>query len=193
MKKVLLAVVGVVVVLVVVGVVFGDDDAPVEVPVELTTVGATPAAADCLPVASTRPVPQGPPHRTGTLDWPVVPPDSGEHHAQTLRITPRFYERDVDPPPERAVHDLEHGIVVAWYDRELPGDEVEVLRQVADAVPTNRFVVVPWNRAAFADGRHVVLTAWGHTQRCRRVSGQVFADFVRTYADKDAPEKGAPV
>jgi hypothetical protein len=194
-KRVLPATLGVVVVLVVVGIAFGDDDAK-DGGDEASTIdalGVTPAAADCTPVESKRPVPPGPPHRSGTIEWPDAPPDSGEHHAQTLRILTRFYDRDDNPPPERAVHDLEHGVVVAWYDRELSDDEVDALRQVADAMPVNRFVAVPWNRSAFADGRHVVLTAWGHTQRCGRVSGQVFHDFTRTYADKDAPEKGAPV
>jgi hypothetical protein len=59
---------------------------------------------------------------------------------------------------------------------------------VAEAMPVKRFVAVPWSRRTFADDRHVVLTAWGHTQRCRRVSGRVFYEFTRTYADKDAPE-----
>lgn len=186
-----MAVAGVVVVLVVVGALFGDDgngDDP-----EVSALGVDAAAANCSPVEHKRPIPEGPPHRSGTLEWPDAPPDNGEHHAQTLRILTRFYEREDAPPPERAVHNLEHGIVVAWYDAELPDEEVEALRRVAEAMPVNRFVAVPWLRTPFADGRHVVLTAWGHTQRCGRVSGRVFYDFTRTYADKDAPEKGAPV
>jgi hypothetical protein len=197
-KKVLAAVAGVVVLLVVVGVLFGDDDGNGsgdgdDVGAEVVALGASPALADCTPVEHEQPIPTGPPHRSGTLDWPEIPPNSGEHHPQTLRTLTRFYEREDEPAPERAVHDLEHGIVVAWYDGELPDEEVEALRRVADAMPITRFVAVPWLREPFPDDRHVVLTAWGHTQRCRRVSGQVFYDFTRTYADKDAPEKGAPV
>lgn len=156
-------------------------------------LGVTPGQADCAPVEHEQPIPAGPAHQNGTLSWPEIPPNSGVHHAQTRRTSTRFYERADNPPPERAVHNLERGIVVAWYDNELPDPEVDALPQVAEAMPIHRFVAVPWARAAFGDGRHVVLTAWGHTQRCRRVSGRVFSDFTRAYADKDAPEKGAPV
>lgn len=193
MRKAALAAVGVVVVLVVVGVVAGDGGGGDEDAAEVIAIGAGADGAGCGEVEHEDPIPRGPAHRSGTLEWPEVPPNSGVHHAQTLRTLTRFYEREDAPPPERAVHDLEHGIVVAWYDEALPEEEVELLRQVADAMPINRFVAVPWDRSIFEDERHVVLTAWGHTQRCERVSGRVFHDFTKEYADKDAPEKGAPV
>lgn len=198
MRKALAAVAGVVVLLVIVGALTGDDDTGNgngvdDDAAEVVALGASAEEAECAPVEHEQPIPPGPAHQNGTLDWPDAPPNSGVHNAQTLRVLKRFYEREDAPAPERAVHNLEHGLVVAWYDDELPEEEVDALRRVADAMPTNRFVAVPWSRRAFADDRHVVLTAWGHTQRCRRVSGRVFYDFTRTYADKDAPEKGAPV
>lgn len=196
MRKVVAAVAAVLLVLVVVGALTGDDDTSppkADGTTDVAELGVASADADCTPVQHVQPVPEGPPHENGTLTWSQVPPDHGVHNARTLRALTRFYERSDEPAPEQAVHDLEHGLVVVWYDDELPDDEVDALREVAVAMPLNRFVVVPWNRSTFADGRHVVLTAWGHTQRCRRVSGQVAYDFIRTYADKDAPEKGAPV
>ncbi|HEX2039814.1 MAG TPA: DUF3105 domain-containing protein [Acidimicrobiales bacterium] len=194
MRKVALVAVVVLAVLVVVGMLAGDrDGGDGDEAAEVVALGVTPEEAGCGPVEHERPVPPGPPHRNGTLEWPEVPPNSGVHHAQTLRTLTRFYEREDDPPPERVVHNLEHGIVVVWYDDRLPDEELAVLRQVADAMPINRFVVVPWNRSTFDGDRHVVLTAWGHTQRCERVSGRVIHEFTREYADKDAPEDGAPV
>jgi hypothetical protein len=197
MRKVALAAVAVIAVLVVVGMLTGDDQKKKqeeeEAAAEVVALGPAPEEAGCTEVEHEDPIPKGPAHRNGTLEWEDVPPNSGEHNARTLRTLTRFYSRGDDPAPELVVHDLEHGIVVAWYDPELPDEEVATLEQVARALPTNRFVAVPWNRSTFEDGRHVVLTAWGHTQRCERVSGRVVYEFTREYADKDAPEKGAPV
>lgn len=196
MRKVLIVVLAVLAALVVIGVVVDDDKGGhdgADGSDAVLALGASASGAHCTPVEHEHPIPPGPPHRSGTLDWPQVPPNSGVHNAQTLHTLRRFYSRDDAPEPERAVHDLEHGIVVAWYDNELPDDEVAALRAVADALPLKRFVAVPWTRSTFAGGRHVVLTAWGHTQRCGRVSGRVVYDFTKAYADKDAPEKGAPV
>ena len=125
-------------------------------------------------------------HVPTKVDYPVAPPDGGPHHQVTLSMgADHFYAASEHPAPERAVHDLEHGLVVAWYDTELSAAEVGALKQVAAAAGSKklRFVAVPWDRGAFADGRHVVLTAWGVTQRCARVSGAAIDSFVARHAD----------
>jgi len=137
---------------------------------------------------------------TETVDFEVSPPSSGPHDADPLPDAIRFYNPDSGIRLERAVHNLEHGFVVAWYDTELPDDQVERLRTVAeDAGP--RFIAVPWDREPFGEDKHFVLTAWNRTQRCETVSADVVKEFVDKWANPPiegatwdsptAPESGA--
>jgi hypothetical protein len=111
-----------------------------------------------------------------------VPPSSGPHDPNPLPDSIHFYQRADKPKIERAVHNLEHGFIVAWYDQDLPQPEVTKLQAIAGQAG-ERFIAVPWDRSVFPDGRHFVLSAWDRTQRCGTVSTDVVADFVRTYAD----------
>lgn len=187
-KLVLLAVGGVLAVLVIVGVLAGDrgdDNGSTELSEAATAAGCTPVERTTLP--------EKPTHRAGTLDYDDAPPNSGDHSPNTLRNAKRFYSRDDNPAVEQAVHNLEHGLVVAWYDDELPADQVAVLEQTSQGMGS-RYVAVPWRRSAFAGGRHFVLTAWGRTQRCGSVSAEVIRQFIEDHADsEDAPEAGYSV
>jgi hypothetical protein len=132
-------------------------------------------------------------HVTTTVDYPKllaekgeqIPPSSGPHNANPLPDSIHFYQRADKPTLERAVHNLEHGFIVAWYDSELPQAEVTKLQTIAGQAG-QRFIAVPWDRGVFPDGRHFVLSAWDRTQRCGTVSADVVADFVKTYADPTA-------
>jgi len=165
----------------------------------LADFGGKLAAADCAEEKSDNPIPPASQHvpEGQTVDYPVAPPDGGEHTAGvTLHIAEGFYTRASQPAPEHAVHSLEHGVVIGWYDKALSSDEVTVLQKIgAAAVNKNqRFIAVPWERTDFADNKHFVLTSWGHTQRCGKVSGEAVAAFVTKHADSaDAPEHGASV
>lgn len=156
------------------------------------TLSATAAAAGCTAVDKAKPVPKGGQHRGGTLDYDEAPPHSGEHAPNTLRNLKRFYSRDDNPSAEQAVHDLEHGLVVAWYDPELPADQVAILEQSSQGMGS-RYVAVPWSRSTFPGGRHFALTAWGVRQNCERVSAEHITAFIGAFADTDAPEKGYSV
>jgi len=200
MKKFVLIGVAVVAVLVVIGVLAGPQDGDngdnggngnVTVEGEVSTEAA---AAGCLPVQKARlPGPkEAPKHVNGDVDYKDVPPSFGDHSPRTLRNAKRFYSREDNPPPEPAVHNLEHGLVVAWYDNELPDDEVAKLEALSQGAGS-RFVAVPWTREVFEDDRHFVLTAWGVTQRCRSVDPTVVEQFIEDHADTLAPEKGYSV
>ncbi len=166
----------------------------------VTALGANSGEAGCGQVADQPPVGggdhMGPNERQ--VDYQQIPPTSGRHHPQILPGATTFYEPDQLPQmTEKAVHNLEHGYVVAWYDKDLPQPEQDVLREVAESVRpggagnATKFIAVPWDRGVFPDGRHLVLTAWGHAQPCTRVSGAVVQQFIDSYrAPKgDAPEK----
>jgi hypothetical protein len=194
-RKALLVAVAVAVVaaLVVIGVVAGKpDDKPGS-----DKPGKAELAAGCTAVARTTPVPEGGKHRAGTIAYAEAPPNAGEHNPTTLRNTKRFYSRedvaDSATHVEQAVHDLEHGVVVGWYDNALPAEQVAVLQAAANGAGP-RFVAVPWTRSELPGGRHFALTSWGSTQRCRVVSAEVIAQFVDDHADSDdAPERGYSV
>jgi hypothetical protein len=166
---------------------------------ELKTIGVATAAASCLPEQADNPIPAGGEHVTvGTkVDYPVAPPSGGKHADQTVSLDQNFFERkSADQLVEQAVHDLEHGVVVAWYDSKLPAGDVEALRKIAANVKTQqrRILVMPWDRSDFPDDHHVVLTAWGHRQACGKVSGAAVETFLTTYENgKDAPEANAAV
>lgn len=137
---------------------------------------------------------------TETVDYEVAPPSSGIHDGDPLPDAIRFYNPGSGIRVERAVHNLEHGFVVGWYDTELPDDQVEKLRTVANEAGS-RFIAVPWDRSVFPDGKHFVLTAWDRTQRCETVSADVVKEFVDKWANPPldgatwdsptAPESGA--
>jgi hypothetical protein len=195
-RKALLIALAVLAALVVIGLVAGKPDKPEDKP---GTDGPGPAeqAAGCTPVVRTRPVPEGGKHRAGAISYAEAPPNAGEHNPSTLRNSKRFYSRedvaDSATHVEQAVHDLEHGLVVGWYDATLPPRQVAALQAAAsDGGP--RFVAVPWTRSEFPGGRHFVLTAWGRTERCQTVSAEAIAQFVKDQADSDdAPEHGYSV
>ena len=160
--------------------------------VEAGALRAAMATAGCQEVVFTA-LPKDVKHAAPPIQYADTPPNSGSHAPNTLRNAKRFYSREDNPAPEQAVHNLEHGLVVAWYDTQLAADQVAVLEEEAQGMGP-RFVAVPWNRTPFAGDRHFVLTAWGRTQRCRNVSPVVVKAFVQLYADnEDAPEKGYSV
>jgi hypothetical protein len=127
------------------------------------------------------------------VDYPAAPPTSGRHNPTPLPAgAKKFYSRADSPPPERAVHNLEHAYTVLWYDKTVPDDQVKLLQQVGDSGPA-KFIVVPWDRADFPDDKHIVLTAWGERQQCSGVSGAVIQSFIDHFGGNagKAPEKGA--
>jgi hypothetical protein len=165
----------------------------------MANFGVKLADAACLDEKVDNPIPEGNQHVNPgvTVEYPVIPPDGGKHTAgQTVAIDAGFYARDADVVIEHAVHDLEHGVVVGWYDKALPQAEVDALQKIG-ASATNkklRFVAIPWDRDNFPDDKHFVLTSWGHTQRCGKVSGEAIDAFVKKNQDsKVAPEAGGRV
>jgi hypothetical protein len=116
------------------------------------------------------------------VDYAASPPSSGNHNPDPLPDVFRFYEPTSQVPVERAVHNLEHGFVIGWYDPDLPDEEVGKLRNLPETF-SNRFIAVPWTRGSFVDNQHFVLTAWDRTERCGTVSEAAINEFVTMYSD----------
>lgn len=127
--------------------------------------------------------------RGGTL---AIPPSGGAHNPVPLGDKARFYGLDQKPRPERAVHNLEHGYVVAWYDSGLNGLQVRQLQQLATDPSLPRLLVVGWWQGQLPAGKHLVLTSWGRTDRCSSASPAVIRDFYAAHVDAPlAPEAGS--
>ena len=165
----------------------------------LADFGVKAAAAGCGEDKVASPLPPGSGHvaEGQRVDYKAIPPDGGQHTGTaTVAIGEGFYPRSGQAPAEHAVHSLEHGVVIGWYDKTLPADQVTALQQAGASAAQKklRFIAVPWERANFADSKPFVLTSWGHTQRCGKVSGEAIDAFVKKNADsKDAPERNGRV
>jgi hypothetical protein len=122
-----------------------------------------------------------------------LPPSGGAHNPVPLGDKVRFYPLSEKPRPERAVHNLEHGYVVAWYDSGLPAADVTKLQQLAKDPTLSGLLVVGWWQGPLPLGKHVVLTSWGRTERCSSVSVDVVKSFYTAHLNdkKLAPEVGS--
>ncbi|MBV9291292.1 MAG: DUF3105 domain-containing protein [Frankiales bacterium] len=120
-----------------------------------------------------------------------LPPSGGEHNPVSLGDKTHFYPLADMTRPERVVHNLEHGYVVAWYDAKTSAKDVSALQALTATLP--RFLVVGWSQGDLPAGKHVVLTSWGRTDRCATASPNVIRSFYSAHVDASfAPEKGFP-
>lgn len=122
-----------------------------------------------------------------------IPPSGGQHNPVSLGDTTRFYPLSEKPRPERAVHNLEHGYIVVWYDSKLPASEVTKLQAMATSPKLSRLLVVGWWQSDLPDNKHVVLTSWGRTERCGTISDAVVNNFYAKHLNSNlSPEAGLP-
>ena len=127
--------------------------------------------------------------RDGT---PAIPPSGGAHNPIPLGLKQtRFFPLSGKPRPERAVHNLEHGYVVVWYDSKLPAADVTKLQTIAKDPSLGNLLVVGWWQGDLPAGKHVAMTAWGRTERCGSVSDAVVRHFYSQHQNGLAPEVGA--
>jgi hypothetical protein len=136
---------------------------------------------------------------TTHVDYRTVPPSSGPHYATPVFPNVGFYGvRDV-PAVEQLVHNLEHGYTIVWYDPDLPTDQQDQLRALAEKVrvETPKFIAAPWDtsRGELADGAMIAMSHWGadagYRQLCTALSGEAVAAFVAAHPASDSPEPNA--
>ena len=125
---------------------------------------------------------------------PPLPPSGGKHNAVSLGDQKtRFYPVTLKPRPERAVHNLEHGYVVVWYDSKLPQAQVAQLQAMASDPSLSRLLVVGWWEGDLPADKHVVMTSWGKTDRCSSIDPTVVGNFYRVHVNApQAPEATLP-
>jgi uncharacterized protein DUF3105 len=122
-------------------------------------------------------------HVKGTVNYDRSPPVGGNHNPTWQNCG--YYAQPV--PDERAVHSMEHGAVWIAYSPDLPQEQVQRLRDLAQ----NRLYVLV---SPYPDlGSPVVASAWGKQLRLDGASDPDLERFVRAYSQgTQAPEPGAP-
>jgi Protein of unknown function (DUF3105) len=144
--------------------------------------------------------------------YPTAPPASGPHADIPPGPLPAgVYDAMTMPDLYRAIHSLEHGGTIVWYDPAAPPDQVARLldfydRRLQDAqVGQDRVLVAPYDfpgdpAGILPDGMQMALVSWHKLQTCASVDLAVAFDFTSRYsfpttAGRDyvgeAPEPGA--
>lgn len=89
-------------------------------------------------------------HVPGAVEYEQTPPVGGEHNATWLNCG--IYDEPV--PNEHAVHDLEHGAIWITYQPDLPQDQIDKLKEIADE---NYILLSPYEGI----DSPIYVTAWG--------------------------------
>jgi hypothetical protein len=186
----------------------------------LERAGQAAEAAGCTPVETTPPFDPadqnqahidpnaGPPLSA----YPTVPPASGPHADIPPGPLPAgVYDALTLPDLYRAIHSLEHGATIVWYDPAAPAAQIARLidfydRRLQDAeVGQDRVILAPYDfpddpAGLLPEGRQVALVAWHRLRLCDRVDLAVAYDFTSQYSfptsssrdyQGEAPEPGA--
>jgi predicted small secreted protein len=122
-------------------------------------------------------------HTKQPVDYPQSPPVGGPHNPTWQNCG--FYSKPVRN--EYAVHSMEHGAVWITYSPDLPKDQVETLRDIAQS---NSYVLV----SPYSDlPSQVVASAWGKQLHLNSADDPRLEQFVSAYQQgPQNPEPGAP-
>jgi Protein of unknown function (DUF3105) len=121
-------------------------------------------------------------HVDGVVTYEVQPPVGGAHNNVLQNCG--FYAQPINN--ENAVHSLEHGAVWITYHPDLPPDQVETLRGLADQ---SYILVSPYPDLKAP----VVLSAWGKQLTVQSASDSGVEAFINEYRQsrENTPEFGA--
>jgi hypothetical protein len=122
-------------------------------------------------------------HTDGDVDYAQTPPVGGEHNPVWQNCG--FYEEPVRD--ETAVHSIEHGAVWITYSPDVPQDEIETLRGLAQS--NSHVLVSPYPGLASS----VVASAWGKQLTLGSAEKSDLDWFINAYSEGgEAPEPDAP-
>jgi hypothetical protein len=133
------------------------------------------------------------------------PPASGPHNP-----TPLAAGQYPDPPPiDQAIHSLEHGAVIIWYDPAALSTKALTDLQTffVKKDESGKVIIAPYNYPAqgaagkLPTGKQMVAVAWHRMETCSKVSLPVAFDFVYHYDSGfrvrdykgEAPEPTTPI
>ena len=121
-------------------------------------------------------------HTEGDVDYAQTPPAGGEHNP--VWQNSGFYNETVRN--ENAVHTIEHGAVWITYSPDLPEQQVNELRDVANS--QDCVLVSPYPDL----GSPVVASAWGKQLKLENADDPALKRFLGSYLrGPQTPEPGA--
>jgi hypothetical protein len=139
-------------------------------------------------------------HVQGPVKYAVTPPVGGPHNPTWMNAG--VYTKPV--PPERAVHNLEHGAVWVTYSPSLSNSQVNqlvalfqkqsMIPEAQDGGRSSRYVdLSPWSSNDLP--APIVISSWGFQLRVPSASDPGLQRFIDTFrhSQKYTPEYGAPV
>jgi Protein of unknown function (DUF3105) len=138
-------------------------------------------------------------HVEGPVKYAVTPPVGGPHNA--IWMNAGVYTEPV--PNERAVHNLEHGVVWITYRPDLPSAEVQqlvaffkkqsMISEPSDSGRSNRYMdLTPWSSNDLPSP--IVISSWGYQLRVTSPTDPRLQQFVDTFRHSQtySPEYGSP-
>jgi hypothetical protein len=126
-----------------------------------------------------------------TAKYDSSPPTHGEHSPLVLPAGV-YSEPFTENPSEtntiyRAVHSLEHGGILIWYDGLSKKQQSTLEKAYRDE---RKVIVVPYPQ--LKGDTHVAVTAWGRLADCQKVSTKYIDAFIDRYREStNAPEPHA--
>jgi len=153
---------------------------------EAAPVGVAASEASCEPI-QTYELQKGTHIEEGATHPPYnsTPPTSGPHYVGPAPAG--FYPAPLRP--EQLVHNLEHGQIVLWYRPDASEETITAIEALIDREPLAQeaaLLAAPYDGVPDADS--FVLTAWGASQSCDRVSQEVVDEFRAEYQGR-GPER----
>jgi hypothetical protein len=123
-------------------------------------------------------------HTEGEVDYDQSPPVGGAHNPVWQNCG--FYDKPVRD--ENAVHSLEHGAVWITYSPDLPQDQVDELRDIAES--QSYVLVSPY--PDLPSNTPVVASAWGKQVGLSGSDDPDLESFIQAYQQgPQTPEPGA--
>lgn len=114
--------------------------------------------------------------------WPEVPPVGGTHNNTWQKCG--YYPAPI--LPGMGVHVLEHGGVWITYSRDLPQDQVDKLKSLAEG--QDEVLVSPYDGLPAP----IVVSAWNRQLPIESADSDALGQFIRAFKNADsAPEPGA--
>jgi hypothetical protein len=119
-----------------------------------------------------------------------VPATSGPHWSLGDGVAPLFWKVYTSPVPEpAAVHNLEHGGIVIWYQSTATQEDIQNLTQfVQQQLGTSQFKILlsPWDGKDF--GHPIAVTAWDWLLYLDSADIDQIRAFQNAHPASDAPE-----
>ena len=119
-----------------------------------------------------------------------VPATSGPHWNLGDGVAPLYWRVYTSPVPEpAAVHNLEHGGIVIWYQSTATAEDIQKLTQfVQQQLGTSQFKILlsPWDGKDF--GHPIAVTAWDWLLYLDSADIDQIRAFQNAHPASDAPE-----